>query len=349
MIIITGGAGYIGKNIAFYLLQQGEKVLLIDNYNNSTPKGVESLLKQLDKNNISRDNIRFALLDLTDRFKTNTFFFQEISYLMHEILFSFHIKGIIHCAGHKSVSDSVVNPLEYYRNNLISTINLIECVQIMNKMNEVDKKPHIPIIFSSSTTVYGTCESPLVETTNCDIKTVACPYGKTKFMIEEILQDCSKYVKTISLRYFNPIGCFENLDEEINDKSTNLIPSLIKSIINNKIFKVFGNDYNTRDGTCIRDYIDVRDLARAHYLALQHCSKMNQNYEVINLGTQKGTSVKELLETFEKVREVKLNYEFVEKREGDLPSCYANGDKAFNVLGWKPEYSIEDSLKSISL
>lgn len=348
MIIITGGTGYIGKNIAFYLLQQGEKVLLIDNYYNSSPKGVDAFLKQLDKNNISRDNVRFAILDLTDRLRTNQFFFQEIYYLINEILFSNHIKGVIHCAGHKSVSDSVINPYEYYRNNVVSTLNLIECIQIMNKMNEVDNKPTIPIIFSSSTTVYGTNQSPLVEDMDCDIKTVACPYGKTKFMIEEILRDCSKYIKTISLRYFNPVGCFENLDEEINDKSTNLIPSLIKSIRNHKVFKVFGNDYPTRDGTCIRDYIDVRDLARAHYLALQHCGNMKETYDVINLGSQRGTSVKELLETFEKVREVKLNYEFVERREGDLESCYSNGDKAFSVLGWKPEWSLEDSLKSIS-
>jgi len=349
MIIITGGTGYIGKNIAFYLLQQGEKVLLIDNYYNSSPKGFDAFLKQLDKNNISRDNVRFAILDLTDRLRTNQFFFQEIYYLINEILFSNHIKGVIHCAGHKSVSDSVINPYEYYRNNVVSTLNLIECIQIMNKMNEVDNKPTIPIIFSSSTTVYGTNQSPLVEDMDCDIKTVACPYGKTKFMIEEILRDCSKYIKTISLRYFNPVGCFENLDEEINEKSTNIIPSLIKCIKTNKIFKVFGNDYPTRDGTCIRDYIDVRDLARAHYLALQHCSNMKESYDVFNLGTQTGTTVKELLKTFEKVKNIKLNYEFVDRRNGDLANCYANSEKAIKMLGWKPEWNLEDSLISIKL
>lgn len=349
MIIITGGAGYIGKNIALYLLQQGEQVLVIDNYNNSSPNGVNALLQELDKYNISRDNFRFVNLDLTNRYQTTQFFFQELSYYLHEIMFSTHVKGVIHCAGHKSVSDSVANPFEYYRNNLISTLNLIECIQILNKMYRVEGKTKIPIVFSSSTTVYGTNKSPLAEDMNCDVSTIACPYGKTKFLIEEILRDCSKYIKTVSLRYFNPIGCFENLDEEINDKSTNIIPMLVKSIRNNTVFKVFGSDYDTRDGTCIRDYIDVRDLASAHYKALQYATKMDKNYDIFNLGTGKGTSVKELLEAFEKVKDIKLQYEFVNRREGDLPECYADCKKAEEILEWKVFYTLEESLNSISL
>lgn len=347
MIVITGGTGYIGKNIAFYLLQQGEKVLLVDNFYNSSNSVIDTLFEKMKKHNIPNENFKFIYLDLTNRSKTNYLFFQEITVLINKFSFSDRIKGVIHCAGHKSVADSVVNPYEYYRNNLISTLNIIECLQILNKMNEHHNIPSIPLIFSSSTTVYGTNKSPLIETMQCTTDTIACPYGKTKYIIEEILKDCSKYIKTVSLRYFNPIGSFENLDEEINDKSTNLIPMLVKSIRNNTVFKVFGNDYPTRDGTCVRDYIDVRDLARAHYLALEYCNKMDKKYDVFNLGTQTGTSVKELLETFEKVKEIKLNYEFVEKRQGDLPECYANSEKALKELGWKTEWNLEDSLKSV--
>ena len=154
----------------------------------------------------------------------------------------------------------------------------------------------------------------------------------------------------MSLRYFNPVGCFENLDEEMTEKSTNLIPVLVKSIQKQAVFKVFGKDYNTRDGTCIRDYIDVRDLARAHYLALEYAINMkDKTYDVFNLGTEKGTSVTELLETFERVRGVKLQYEYVDRRPGDLPECYANSEKARELLGWSPEYTLEQSLESIKI
>jgi UDP-glucose 4-epimerase len=356
MIIITGGTGYIGKNIAFYLLQKGEKVLLIDDFSNSTENAMHSLLEKLKEHHINPAHLRFRNLNLTDRQKTNQFFFHELSYLINEYLFTDRVKGVIHCAGHKSVSESVTNPLEYYRNNLISTLNLVECLQIMNKMNEADKIPPIPLIFSSSTTVYGDNTNPLVETMSCTIDNIACPYGKTKYLIEEILRDCSKYISTVSLRYFNPVGCFETLDEEMTEKSTNLIPVLVKSIQKKTVFKVFGSDYNTRDGTCIRDYIDVRDLARAHYLALEYAINMkelkdtkNMTYDVFNLGTEKGTSVKELLETFERVRDIKLQYEYVERRPGDLPECYANSEKAHKLLGWVPEYTLEQSLESIKI
>ena len=183
----------------------------------------------------------------------------------------------------------------------------------------------------------------------CDIKNITSPYGKTKYMIEEILRDCSLYVKCICLRYFNPIGCFENLNEEINENSTNIIPSLIKKIKKGEKFQIYGKDYDTIDGTCVRDYIDVRDLARAHYLALLYAQKeMKNNYDVFNVGTEKGTSVEELVKVIEKVQNITIVYDFVKRREGDLAVCFSNSDKIKRVLLWKPEFTLEDSVKSIN-
>lgn len=342
MIVITGGTGYIGKNIAYYLLTQGEKVVLLDNFFNSSCESLYELFKTLDKQKISRNNLKFFNVDLADRKKVNDFFFYELSYLENEMLLS-PLKGIIHCAGHKSVPASCINPLEYYRNNLISTINIIECMQIYTKL----KKQNIPIIFSSTTTVYGDNLSPVNENMECKLEKITNPYGKTKLMIEEILKDCSQYVKAISLRYFNPIGCFEKLEEEINEKSTNIIPTLVKKNKDKSIFQIFGDDYGTPDGTCIRDYIDVRDLAKAHYLALQYACKMDKNYDVFNIGTEKGTSVKELINTIEKEKNTKIIYEVVKRREGDLEKCFSNSEKARKLLGWKPEFTLEQSIKSI--
>jgi UDP-glucose 4-epimerase len=343
MIVITGGTGYIGKNIAYYFLTQGEKVVLLDNFYNSSCESLYELFKTLDEKKISRNNLKFFNLDLTDRKKVNNFFFYELSYMENEMLLS-PLKGIIHCAGHKSVPVSCHNPLEYYRNNLISTINIIECLQIYTNI----KKEVIPIIFSSTTTVYGDNPSPLNENMECKLKNITSPYGKTKFMIEEILKDCSKHVKAISLRYFNPIGCFEQLQEEINEKSTNIIPTLVKKNKDNINFQIFGDDYVTEDGTCVRDYIDVRDLAKAHYLALEYAIKMDKNYDVFNIGTEKGTSVKELINIIERVKKIKINNEVVKKREGDLAVCFSNSEKAKKLLNWQAEYTFEESIKSIN-
>lgn len=343
MIIITGGTGYVGKNIAYYLLLQGEKVVLLDNFANSSCKSLYDLFTNLDKVNIPRDNLKFYNIDLSDRKKVNHFFFYELSYIEDEILLS-PLQGIIHCAGHKSVPDSFKNPFEYYRNNFVSTLNIIECLQIITTM----KKQIIPLIFSSTTTVYGNNKSPVNENMECKIENITSPYGKTKYMIEEILRDCSKYIKTISLRYFNPIGCFQNLDEEINEKSTNIIPTLIKKIKNNEVFHVFGNDYETTpDGTCIRDYIDVRDLAKSHHLALVYARNMEHNYDIFNIGTEKGTSVKELLNMIEKVHTITIKYDFVNRREGDLSMCFSNSEKAKKILKWNTEFTLEDSIRSI--
>ena len=210
------------------------------------------------------------------------------------------------------------------------------------------KKLNIPIIFSSSVTVYGNNTSSFNEETKCDLQVITSPYGKTKFMIEEMLRDESANLKTICLRYFNPIGCYPTLDEEVKYKSTNIIPSLIKSIRSNIPFKVYGNDYNTRDGTCIRDYIDVRDLAEAHYAALKYALKTEgPNFDIFNLGTKNGTSVKELLDAFEKVKGIKIKYEVVERRDGDSACSTCSSDKAYRILNWTPSYKLEESIKNI--
>ena len=166
-------------------------------------------------------------------------------------------------------------------------------------------------------------------------------------MIEEILKDVSYQIPSICLRYFNPIGCYEGLHEEITSKTTNIIPSLIKSISNNEEFHIFGNDYNTRDGTCIRDYIDVRDLAEAHYLSLNYALKTN--FDVINLGSKTGTTVKELIDKFEKVKDIKIKYKIVDRREGDCALSTCESKKAYDLLGWKTEYTLEESLSSFPL
>ncbi len=346
MIIITGGTGYIGKNIAFYLLSQGENVLLVDDYSRSSPDSLKSLYNKLLEYGIPRTSVYFYYLDMTDRYKMNKFFFDDLTELSKNNFVS-RVKGVIHCAGFKSVSESVINPHSYYRNNIISTLNLIECLQVLNRINDQQKLPHIPIIFSSSTTVYGNNDNPLREDMECNIENVLCPYGKTKYMIEQILKDCSKYIKTVCLRYFNPIGCFEGLDEEINEHSTTIIPCLIRSVYSDTVFKIYGNDYPTKDGTCVRDFIDVRDLASAHYKALEYVNKMDGNFDVVNIGTQVGTSVKELVEEFILVKKVNIKYEYADKRQGDVAECYADSKKANEKLSWSPVYTLKQSIQSI--
>lgn len=348
MYIITGGTGYIGKNIAFYLLSCGEKVLLVDDYSKSNTSSLLKLYNKLLEYKIPRTNVYFYYLDLKDRQKTNTFFFDDLQELSKS-LFIESLEGVIHCAGFKSVSESVVNPHSYYHNNILSTLNLIECLQVLNKSNEQRMLPHIPIIFSSSTTVYGNNESPLREDMKLSLENILCPYGKTKYMIEEILRDCSKYIKTVCLRYFNPVGCYSGLDEEISDKSTTIVPCLIKSIRSNTMFKIFGNDYPTRDGTCVRDFIDVRDLAKTHYLALIFSKKMENNFEVFNIGSEKGTTVKEFINTFESVNNIKISYEIASRREGDVVETFSDCSKAQKVLNFKCEYGLVDSIKNINL
>lgn len=347
MILITGGTGYIGKNIALHLLLKGEKVFLIDNFSNSSPSAYHTLKDIMKEKNIPENNLHIFILDIScakdiNIWLNNNYAFVTKTYNLPPIT------AIIHCAGHKSVPDSIHNPLEYYKNNIMSTINIIELTKQLNKENTKLNLPLIPIIFSSSITVYGNVSS-IHEHVNCNIQAITSPYGKTKLINEEILKDSSKDVKAVCLRYFNPIGCYSKLGEEMTEKTTNIVPSLIKSIRNNTFFNVYGGDYATRDGSCIRDYIDVRDLAEAHYLAIKFANTMKTNFEVINLGSNNGTSVKELLSTFEKVKGIKINYKIVEKRDGDCASSVSSSLRANELLKWKPCYTLEDSVNTIEL
>ncbi len=338
MILITGGTGYIGKNIALHLLLRGEKVFLLDNFNNSSPDAYHKLKELMKEKNIPENNLHVFIVDISCSKDMNLWLNNNYPFV-RKIYNLPPISAIIHCAGHKSVSESIYKPLEYYHNNINSTINIIE---IAKKLN------NIPIIFSSSITVYGNTLN-IHEHITCNLQSITSPYGKTKLINEEILKDNSIDIKTVCLRYFNPIGCYPKLDEEITERSSNIIPSLIKSIRSNSSFKIYGNDYATRDGYCIRDYIDVRDLAEAHYLAIKFANTMKSNFEIINLGTNNGTSVKELLDTFEKVKGIKINYKIVERREGDCASSVSSSLKASQLLNWKPLYSLEGSVESIQL
>lgn len=340
MILITGGTGYIGKNIAFYFLLRGELVFLIDNFSNSSPSSYNALSALMKSHRIPESNLHIFIMDLSCKKDVSNWL--EFNYPLVRRTYNLPpIKAIIHCAGLKSVPESVNNPYEYYRNNINSSLNVIYISKSLS---------NIPIIFSSSVTVHGNTTSIFNEHTKCDLQTITSPYGKTKFMIEEMLKDESATLKTICLRYFNPIGCYPTLDEEITEKSTNIIPCLVKSIRNKTSFKVYGDDYNTRDGTCIRDYIDVRDLAEAHYKAFKYATEnKGSNFEIFNLGTRNGTSVKELLNAFEKVKGIKINYKIVERRSGDSACSMSNSNKAYDVLSWKPTYTLEESVGSINL
>lgn len=349
MIVITGGTGYIGKNIALHLLLKGEIVYLLDNFSNSSIDSYHKLKEIIIKNNIPEHHFNFCLIDLSCRHGVKSWL--NVNYPLVRKTYNLPpIKSVIHCAGYKSVSDSISNSFEYYRNNICSTLNIIEIIKAMNEENRKNNVPLIPIIFSSSITVYGEGSYILNETLPCDLQKITSPYGKSKLMIEEILKDSSNDIPVICLRYFNPIGCYEELDEDITEKSTNIIPSLIKSIRSNSVFNIYGDDYKTRDGSCIRDYIDVRDLAEAHYLSIKYAMKdMKTNFDIINLGSKNGVSVKELLNAFERVNNIKVAYKVCSRRSGDIPCTISHSAKAYNLLKWSPTYSLEESIKSIKL
>ena len=314
-ILVTGGAGYIGSHTCVELLNAGYEIVVVDNYSNSKEEVID-LIKQ-----ITEKNFKSYKLDVCDKEALEKVFEKN------------KIDAAIHFAGYKAVGESVAKPLMYYRNNIDSTLTLLE---VMNKYN--CKK----IVFSSSATVYGKPEKlPIKEdfplsTTN--------PYGATKLMIEGILKDLYKadnaWDITI-LRYFNPIGAHKSglIGENPNDIPNNLMPYIVKVATGEyEQLKVFGNDYNTVDGTGVRDYIHVVDLAVGHVKAID---KLN-GLCIYNLGTGKGTSVLELVNTFSKVNNVKVNYSIVDRRPGDIDACFADASLAFEKLGFKAEHTVED-------
>jgi len=325
-ILVTGGCGYIGSHTIVDLLENGFQVISIDDNSRSTAYPVNGIEQ------ITRQKIKNYQVDLKN-FDETLAVFQENP----------DIVGVIHFAAYKAVGESVKAPLLYYENNLFGLINLLKCVGEF-------KVPHV--VFSSSCTVYGNPDSiPVTESS--PVKKAESPYGATKQMGEEILENFSQTsdTSTILLRYFNPVGAHASalIGEMPVGRPQNLVPAITQTAIG-KIPKlvVFGNDYPTRDGSCIRDYVHVCDIARAHTLALQYLllKKNKTNCEVFNLGTGNGVTVLEAIHAFEKVSGVPLNYEIGPKRAGDVIAIYANNDAARKGLGWEIRHDLTEMMRS---
>jgi UDP-glucose 4-epimerase len=325
-VLVTGGLGFIGSHTVVELYNAGFEPIIIDNLSNSSITVLEGI------KNIINSKPAFECIDLRDKSLVQDYFKNH-----HDIV------GVIHFAASKAVGESVQNPLLYYENNINTLVYLLQ---------ELIQLPHKNIIFSSSCTVYGQAERmPITEDTS--LQTAMSPYGNTKQIGEEIIQDVSKTtnLNAILLRYFNPIGAHESaqIGELPIGIPQNLVPFITQTAIGiREQLSVYGNDYPTPDGTCIRDYIHVVDLAKAHVIALQRLFNKENSIQVetFNLGTGKGSSVLEVIHAFEKVAEKKLNYKIVERRTGDVVSAYADTQKANKILGWKAETSLEDSLAS---
>ena len=318
-ILLTGGAGFIGSHTAVELIEQGYDVVIVDNFVNSKPEAVRRIEA------ITGKPVTLYRADVADKDALETIFKQN------------EIEVVIHFAGLKAVGESVKLPLLYYRNNLDSTLTLLEVM----KQYGCNK-----LIFSSSATVYGDPATvPITE----DMPTGNCsnPYGKTKYMIEEILSDAchaDSALSVVLLRYFNPIGAHKSgmLVEDPNGIPNNLMPYILK-VAMGKLHHlgVFGNDYPTPDGTGVRDYIHVTDLAKGHVAAVQYAN-IHNGVEVFNLGTGNGYSVLDVVKAFEKASGNPLPYVITDRRPGDIAACYASPDKALNGFGWKAELSLDD-------
>lgn len=327
-ILVTGGTGFIGSHTTVELQQAGYNVVIVDNLSNSKIEVLDGIEK------ITGVRPAFENVDLREKNAVEAVFEKYPQ-----------IEGIIHFAASKAVGESVEKPLLYYRNNIVSLINLLE---LMPKYNVKG------IIFSSSCTVYGQpSEDNLPVTEEAPIQKALSPYGNTKQINEEIICDyihSGAPIKSIILRYFNPIGAHPSayIGELPNGVPMNLIPFVTQTAIGvRKKLKIFGNDYNTPDGTCIRDYIYVVDLAKAHVAAMARVLEQDTDaVEVFNVGTGKGVSTLEVVEGFEKATGVKVNWSYAPRREGDIEKVWGNVDKANNVLGWKAETPLEDVLAS---
>ncbi|MDD5825500.1 MAG: UDP-glucose 4-epimerase GalE [Prevotellaceae bacterium] len=327
-ILVTGGTGFIGSHTTVELINAGYKVVIVDNLSNSKADVIDGIEQ------ITGVRPAFEEVDCCDLQGMDKVFSKYPD-----------IEGIIHFAASKAVGESVEKPLLYYRNNFVSLINLLDLMP---------KHGVKGIIFSSSCTVYGQPDPEnLPVTEDAPIKPAESPYGNTKQVNEEIIRDdinSGAPIKAILLRYFNPIGSHPTaiIGEMPNGVPMNLIPYVTQTAMGiREQLKVFGNDYDTPDGTCIRDYIYVVDLAKAHVKAMQRVLDTDsEKLEVFNIGTGKGVSTKEIVDAFEKSTGVKLNWAFAPRRAGDIEKVWANPDKANNVLGWKAETSLEDTLKS---
>src|SRR6478609_441777 len=325
-ILVTGGLGFIGSHTVVELQNQGFEVIIIDNLSNSSEKVLDGIKA------ITGINTSFENLDLREKQKVQDFFKRNQD-----------ISGVIHFAASKAVGESVENPLLYYENNINTLVYLLQ---------ELQQQPEANFIFSSSCTVYGQAEKmPITE--DASIQTAMSPYGNTKQIGEEIIIDAAKVtsINAILLRYFNPIGAHPTTEigELPLGVPQNLVPFITQTGFGlRKELSVYGDDYPTPDGTAVRDYIHVVDLAKAHVIALQRLlNKKNlDKVETFNLGTGTGSSVLEVIKSFEKVSGKKLPYKIVPRREGDITEAYANTDKANNVLGWKAQSTLDEAMAS---
>ena len=325
-ILVTGGAGFIGSHTCLKLLENNYKVIVVDSFCNSNPIVLKRVEKIYNKNNC----IEIYGFDLRDKNSLEDLFFKSASE-------GEHINSVIHFAGFKSVGDSMRNPLEYWDNNLISTINLLEVM---------DKYSCRTIVFSSSASIYANSNDLISEKNSVN---PVNPYGNTKATIEKILQDvfnCEKHKWRIAcLRYFNPIGAHSSglIGENPSGIPNNIFPFILK-VASRKIreLKVFGSDWPTHDGTGVRDYIHILDLAEGHIVALEFLLSNKPALVNFNLGTGNGTSVLDLINCFEKVNKVKIPYIFVKRREGDLAHVVADNTEALKRLKWEPKRNLED-------
>ncbi len=323
-ILVTGGAGFIGSHTVVELINAGYEPVIIDNFNNSE----KTVLKGLRK--ILKRPVKCYEKDCND------------VKALEQICIKENIEGVIHFAAYKAVGESVANPLKYYENNIGSTLKVLEVMLKLGIKN---------LVFSSSCTVYGQPDTiPVTEDT--PRKPAASPYGNTKTICEDILRDtitAGNSLKIIALRYFNPIGAHPsaNIGELPRGVPSNLVPFITQTAIGIRPkLTVFGNDYDTSDGTNVRDFIHVVDLAKAHVSALKLLSNQQDNYyDVFNVGTGRGNTVLEIIKAFEKVNKVKLNYEIGPRRAGDVEKIYGSVEKAEKVMGWKTEKTLEDSVR----
>ena len=325
-VLISGGAGYIGTHTAVELLGAGYEAVLIDDFSNSDEAAVEGVRR------ITGVDIPFEQVDTCN---------EEA---LRRVFEKYEFDSVIHFAAYKAVGESVSEPLKYYRNNLVSFMNICALMREFGRPN---------ILFSSSATVYGEPET-LPVTEQSARQPATSPYGNTKQMAEDILRDCcAAYpeVRGIALRYFNPIGAHPSalIGELPRGVPQNLVPYITQTAAGiRECLSIFGNDYSTPDGTCLRDYIDVVDLARAHVAAVDRMTqdRMKASYEIFNVGTGRPVSVLELVEGFEKANGLKLNYKIVGRRPGDVPAVWADTTLANKELGWKAERPLEETLRS---
>lgn len=326
-ILVTGGAGYIGSHTLIELSKAGYDFIVYDNLSNSSLESLKRVEKIIEK------DVTFEQGDLRDEKKLENFFSK------------YEIDSVIHFAGLKAVEESIQKPLEYYDSNINGTLTLLKTMKKFNC-----KK----IVFSSSANVYGNPEKMPVDE-SFPVGNVTNPYGRTKYFIEEILKDLFKSDKTFNiviLRYFNPVGAHESglIGEDPNGLPTNLMPIIVQTALGKRDFvNIFGNDYDTIDGTGVRDFIHVIDLAFGHVKAIEYLNKSNiqEKFVTVNLGTGDGHTVLEMLKTFEKINRVKINYKIVGRREGDIAVSFADTSNAKKLLDWEAKKSIEEMCEDV--